>query len=113
MLQPNGRSSSSGLVWRRPNRILGSNAGETASRDSFGVKFFAPHLFGARNENFSGGDRTSNSAAQPFSRLGDSTSDRKSRPMVGIFGESPQIGEKQEWMVGATGIEPVTPTMSR
>src|SRR5262249_18390190 len=35
----------------------------------------------------------------------------KSPPLVGIFGASPHVGRKRECVVGATGIEPVTPTM--
>ena len=38
---------------------------------------------------------------------------RKSPPLVGIFAASPHVGRKRECVVGATGIEPVTPTMSK
>ena len=38
---------------------------------------------------------------------------RNVRQNADYLSGSPPIGELREWVVGATGIEPVTPTMSR
>src|SRR5262249_16043337 len=81
----------------------------TAHKRSFSPR----HLFGARNGIFCRRDCGAKSAVCPSGERETQRTHWKSPPSVGIFGASPHVGRKRECVVGATGIEPVTPTMSR
>src|SRR6185312_12578933 len=66
----------------------------------------------ARNGNFWTGDT---GRKMDTSTNGDSPSQyqrQKSPPIAGRFRQSLEMWKITDWMVGATGIEPVTPSMS-
>jgi hypothetical protein len=129
--RPNGHSSSSGLVCCQTNSHLVSiKAAWTAptslaarpfarqfrimsTSDSSKVTFSKRQLLGTRNGNFRRGDQGPRCAVSEPQRL---RSQRCKPEMPASGGRNRQVSrlrENGDWMVGATGIEPVTPSMSR